>query len=169
MSLLVDGNPETKDSVRASKSRITDHIESVCRKSSRCIDTLVIYLNGPTLPNGDMLMWDRNSDGSASASEILTIKELLNPFKKCGAKHFLIIADQNYAGHIIDEVKTGVKLRYKNFGKIHVVSASTKRSWAWDRSFTKKFIEYDNFDSGTSSRKISDIVKVNISKVRNQN
>lgn len=120
----------------------------------------------PTLKNnGDLLLWDHNADGSHSDTETIKIDRLLAPLKRCGAKNYLIIADQNYAGRIIYEVKRGRQLGFRNFDKIHVVAASSSESYSWKRSFTKNFILYDNvhIDSANetaSSRRISDIYKV---------
>ena len=146
------------------------HIEDVCKKSRQCIDTLVLYLNGPTLKaNGDLLLWDHNADGIYSETETIKLVDLLAPLRRCGAKNYLVIADQNYAGRIITEVERGRALGYRNFNKIHVVTASSERSYTWKRSFTKNFIHHDNilFDRRVNetgpTRRIKDIFKVDSS------
>lgn len=111
------------------------------------------------------MLWDRDSDGKAAKAEIIEIPKLLEPLRTCSAKNFLIIADQNYAGHIIGEVLTQKELGYDNFKRVHVIAASTRKSYSWGRDFTKKFIELDNvhIDSRVDtspSRKISLIYKV---------
>lgn len=126
----------------------------------------MIYLNGPTTKSGDLLLWDWNADGKASRSEILTIDELLYPIQNCNAKNYLLIADQNYAGHVIAYVELGRKLKKRNFEKITVLTASNKNSYTWKRDFTKMFIRLDNnmIDDPTMSsptaRRISSIAKV---------
>ena len=145
---------------------ITRHVRSVCSRDVKCIDTFVIYLNGPTTKNGDLLLWDWNTDGKASRSEILTIDELLYPIQNCNAKNYLLIADQNYAGHVIEYVELGRKLKKRNFEKITVLTASNKNSYTWKRDFTKMFIRLDNnmIDdpkvSSPTARRISSIAKV---------
>lgn len=146
-------------------STIVQHVKDVCSKDTQCIDTFVVYLNGPATKDGNILLWDWNQDGSAGNTEVLSIKDLLAPLKNCNAKNFLFIVDQNFAGHFIDQVKQGRKSNLRNFDKIHVLTASNKNTYSWSRDFTRKFIEYDNnhIDSKyakTFARKISSIAKV---------
>ena len=165
--LTVDQNPRTQDTYPATESTgVMNHIEHICRKRRQCIDTFVIYLNGPTLKkNGNLLLWDHNADGSNSDTETIKIADLLAPIRRCGAKNYLIIADQNYAGRIIAEVEKGRRKNYRNFRNIHVVTASSSHSYSWRRTFTKAFILYDNvyIDSANetaSTRRIADIYRV---------
>ncbi|XP_057293429.1 uncharacterized protein LOC130622051 isoform X1 [Hydractinia symbiolongicarpus] len=164
-TINLDKHTSTRDTYPATDANaIIDHIKKVCTKRPQCIDTFVLYLNGPALPNGNIMLWDRDSDGKAAKAEIIEIPKLLEPLKTCNAKNFLIIADQNYAGHIIGEVVTQKNLGYDNFKRVHVIAASTRRSYSWGRDFTKKFIELDNvhIDSRVDtspSRKISLIYK----------
>lgn len=143
-----------------------NHIEHICRKSRQCIDTFVLYLNGPTLKNkGDLLLWDHNADGSYSDTETIKLNELLAPLRRCGAKNYIIIADQNYAGRIIRLVKKGRLAGYRNFNKIHVITASSEMSYSWKSSFTENFILHDNVNMDSpferaSTRRIADIYKV---------
>ena len=148
---------------------ITRHVRAVCSRDVKCIDTFVIYLNGPTTKSGDLLLWDWNADGKASRSEILTIEELLYPIQNCNAKNYLLVADQNYAGHLVEYVQLGRKLKRRNFDKITVLTASNKNSYTWKRDFTKMFVQLDNslIDEKTTShqakpsaRRISSIAEV---------
>ena len=124
---------------------ILSHIGDICKISSECIDSFVIYLNGPTLMNGNMLLWDRNRDGVADGTEILKVRQLLGTLEDCNASWITIIADQNYAGHLVDRIRD-LRSRRANqvFEKISVYASSTKRSYTWDRSFTRYWIARDN-------------------------
>lgn len=159
----------TQDTIPAvDASSILQHVKEVCSKDTKCIDTFVMYFNGPVTRSGDLLLWDWNQDGVVSSTETLSVKDLLAQFQDCNAKNYLLIVDQNFAGHFIDHVKQGRALKYRNFEKIHVLTASNKKSLSWKRDFTEKFIEYDNNhidskDAPTFARRISYIAKVNIS------
>jgi len=160
----VDGDKKADTVPAVDVSTITRQVKSVCSKFTTCIDTFVIYLNGPTTKNGDLLLWDWNGDGKASNSEILSIAELILPLKDCNAKNVLIIADQNYAGHLIDHVDRGRDTgNYKN---VHVITATNRGSYSWGRDFTKMFIKLDNdmIDKGyvetPNARRISSIAEV---------
>lgn len=142
----VDKNKKTKDTVPATEAGgILSHIGDICRISPDCIDSFVIYLNGPTLMNGNMLLWDRNRDGIADGTEVLKVRQLLETLEDCNASWITIIADQNYAGHLVDRIRDlrGRKAN-KVFEKISVYTSSTKRSYTWNRDFTMKWIERDN-------------------------
>ena len=160
-----DNNSDTYPAI--SDSRITSHVQSICSKSSRCIDTFVIYLNGPTTKNGDLVLWDWDKDKKAIDSEILTVEELVSSLRHCNAKNVLIIADQNYAGHLIDHVQRQRASGRKSFMKVHILTATDKGSYAWKRDFTQMFIKLDNDMIGNAgqvtkpnSRRISSIAEV---------
>jgi len=44
------------------KASIRNHITSLCQ-TALCVDSLVLYLNGPTISDGSILLWDINGDG----------------------------------------------------------------------------------------------------------
>jgi len=141
----LDGQKSTKETEPAvESSKIVNHIkEEICTQKSRCVDTLTLYLNGPTFQNGDILLWDRNRDGHATDLEVLKLDDLLKPLGNCGARNIIIIADQNYAGHIISKI-LNLRKTNSNYDKVHVITASSKRSWSYSRDFTKGLIQYDN-------------------------
>uniref|UniRef100_A0A069DNE7 Putative cnidarian restricted protein n=1 Tax=Clytia hemisphaerica TaxID=252671 RepID=A0A069DNE7_9CNID len=65
-TIELDGDLKAKETVPAVDAlTITRHVRSVCSRNTKCIDTFVIYLNGPTTKNGDLLLWDWNADGKA--------------------------------------------------------------------------------------------------------
>ena len=115
--------------------------------------------------NGNMLLWDRNRDGIADGTEILKVKQLLETLEDCNASWITIIADQNYAGHLVDRIRD-LRAREANkvFEKISVYTSSTKRSYTWDRDFTKKWIERDNIwlqkNQTGVARKMREVYKV---------
>ncbi len=162
---LVDKNKRTKDTVPATEAGgILSHISDICKIQSKCIDTFIIYLNGPTMMNGNMLLWDRNRDGIADGTEILKVRQLLEALKNCNASWITIIADQNYAGHLLDRIRD---LRTRNvnaFKRISVYASSTKRSYTWNRDFTTKWIKRDNIwlqkNQTGVARKMRDVYKV---------
>ncbi|XP_012566880.1 uncharacterized protein LOC100214463 isoform X1 [Hydra vulgaris] len=161
----LDGNPNTQDTLPADDSNvISNHLKHVCELNEHCIDTLTIYLNGPTLRNGDILLWDKNKDGTASDFGKLSINKLLSPLENCGAKDIIIIADQNHAGHIIDEVTKGRKRGIKNFNNIFVIASSAKDTYTYKRDFTQKFIQLDNVHIDSSTSIATSRLLVNISK-----
>lgn len=164
--LIVNNDAVAQDTIPAvDASSIVQHVKEVCSKDTKCIDTFVIYLNGPATSSGDLLLWDFNQDGVVGTTETLSISNLLAPLRDCNAKNYLLIVDQNFAGHFIEHVKKGRALKYRNFENIHVLTASNKQSLSWKRDFTEKFIEYDNNhidsqDAPTFARRISYIAKV---------
>ena len=143
--ISVDKDKKTKDTVPATEAGgILSHIGDICRISSACIDSFVIYLNGPTMMNGNMLLWDRNRDGIADGTEILKVKQLLEVLEDCNASWITIIADQNYAGHLVDRIRDLRERQvYMVLEKLSVYTSSTKRSYTWDRDFTKNWIQRD--------------------------
>ncbi len=143
---------------------ILSHITDICRISTRCIDTFLLYLNGPTMMNGNMLLWDRNRDGIADGTEILKVRQLLEALKNCNASWITIIADQNYAGHLLDRIRD---LRARNediFKRISVYASTTKKSYTWNRDFTKYWIQRDNIwlqkNQTGVARKMREVYKV---------
>ena len=163
--VLVDKNPKTAETFPAfSSSKIIRHLKYICQRKHRCVDTITVYLNGPTFLNGDILLWDRNRDGRATDMEVLTIDELLTPFGNCGARNVLLLADQNYAGNIVNRIR---KLRNKSsqYNNVHVITASSKKSLSYERTFTEEFIKRDNVwiddrSATAQARQIKHIFKV---------
>lgn len=95
--------------------------------------------------NGNMLLWDRNRDGIADGTEVLKVRQLLEALEDCNASWITIIADQNYAGHLVDRMRDlRVRRANKVFEKLSVYASSTKRSYTWDRHFTTTWIEKDS-------------------------
>ena len=117
------------------------------------------------MQNGNMLLWDRNRDGIADGAEILKVRQLLQTLKNCNASWITIIADQNYAGHLLDRIRD-LRTRKVNpiFERISVYASATKRSYTWNRDFTKKWIERDNIwlqkNQTGVARKMRDVYKV---------
>lgn len=115
--------------------------------------------------NGNMLLWDRNRDGIADGTEILKVRQLLGTLAGCSATWITIIADQNYAGHLVDRIRD-LRARKANpvFEKISVYTSTTKRSYTWDRYFTKTWVERDNIwiqkNQTGVARKTREIYKV---------
>ena len=169
----VDGNKRTKETVPATEAAgILSYISNICTRGPQCVDTLVIYLNGPAMMNGNMLLWDRNGDGIADGTEILRIRQILERLKNCSATWVNIIADQNYAGHLVDKIREE-KLRHSDstdsiYHKISVYTSTTKRSYSWGNEFTRKWIQTDNIFLETNQTGVARKMR-NVYKVRHHN
>ena len=66
------------------KDAIRNHISTLCRVTN-CVETLVIYLNNPTMNDGTSLLWDTNGDGVVSV--VGSIRSALKP--SIGEMHFV--------------------------------------------------------------------------------
>ncbi|GFR60045.1 hypothetical protein ElyMa_003521400, partial [Elysia marginata] len=88
----------------AMKLALRHHLKQMCR-TVRCVDTLGIYLNSPTLHGGDMLLWDLNRNGLAEKMERYSVEELLSDIANCSANFVQVLVDQSYAGEISHAVK----------------------------------------------------------------
>ncbi|XP_034041995.1 uncharacterized protein si:ch211-67e16.11 [Thalassophryne amazonica] len=79
------------------KTLIRNHVSHICRKQ-HCADSLVLYLNSPTLSDGTMLLWDANLNGIADLKERYSVTELLADLAGCTATRVLVFVDQSYNG-----------------------------------------------------------------------
>ncbi|KAK9505660.1 hypothetical protein O3M35_009658 [Rhynocoris fuscipes] len=76
------------------------HLRTLCEKRL-CADSLVIYMNSPTRPDGATLLWDVDSNGEFDETEVYTIRELLRDLENCKARRTILLADQSYGGEIV--------------------------------------------------------------------
>uniref|UniRef100_A0A0A9X1G7 V(D)J recombination activating protein 1 n=1 Tax=Lygus hesperus TaxID=30085 RepID=A0A0A9X1G7_LYGHE len=76
------------------------HLRTLC-ETARCADSLVLYLNSPTRPDGASLLWDRDSNGEADETEVYTMKELLRDIDGCKAKRVVVLADQSFSEELV--------------------------------------------------------------------
>ncbi|XP_014252962.1 uncharacterized protein LOC106668580 [Cimex lectularius] len=82
------------------KLAIRYHIRTLC-ETKRCADSIVIYLNSPSLPDGSLLLWDSNNDGVHDEGEIYSIRDFFRDIVKCSATRLIILVDQSYGGEMV--------------------------------------------------------------------
>lgn len=84
----------------ALKLALRYHVHRLC-ETARCADTLLLYLNGPTLPGGASLLWDADGNGQLDETEMYSARELLRDVSHCGARRVVVVADQSYARDLV--------------------------------------------------------------------
>ncbi|XP_077973961.1 uncharacterized protein LOC144429658 [Styela clava] len=86
------------------KSAIRHHISTLC-SSEFCVDSFVIYLNGPSTSDGAILLWDKNGDGLVDTEESYTAQEVISDVTGCAANQVILMVDQSYSDAVVSELK----------------------------------------------------------------
>ncbi|KAL4609049.1 hypothetical protein GN956_G24344 [Arapaima gigas] len=103
------------------KEAVRKHVSFICRRQ-HCADSLVLYLNSPTLSDGTMLLWDVNNNGEADPKERYSMEELLADLAGCRARRVLLFVEQSYSGTVHKRLSSSQKHR-------NVVLLTPARSW----------------------------------------
>lgn len=101
-SNLTIEQPYVHERLEAKKPNVRNHLRTMCR--SECVDSLVLYLNGPTLADGSMLFWDENGNGKVDLDERYSVKELVDDVADCHASQLVILAQQGHAHELAREL-----------------------------------------------------------------
>ncbi|XP_064456265.1 uncharacterized protein LOC135367087 [Ornithodoros turicata] len=107
------------------------HLQRMCQ-SSRCVDSLFLYLNSPVLLDGSSLLWDVDGNGQADEEETYTIKELLFDLKNCSARQVILLADQNFSGELAKAFA-----RSKSHNNVIFFGSTQKDEYAWRSELTR--------------------------------
>ena len=158
--LLVDGNPNTKDSVPADNEfKIRDQIKDLCL--SECVDSLVIYLNKPTKSNGAMLVWDGNNDGFAEESERYEVREFFDDLKNCKANQVTVLADHSFSALLLERFRYAKRHSSRGTLKnVVVVTSASSDGYSTRGSFTEKWVRY-SVHRHNRQRCLKDVIQVN--------
>ncbi|CAB3368085.1 Hypothetical predicted protein [Cloeon dipterum] len=114
------------------KESFKKHLRTLCN-TKPCVETLVLYLNSPTLPNGNSLLWDADKNGEASPEEQFTVDEMLSSLQDCSAKQVVLLVDQSYSGVFTKKQSKNRKLR----SNVIIVTSTSERQAAFGSDFRK--------------------------------
>ncbi|XP_071950084.1 uncharacterized protein [Antedon mediterranea] len=119
------------------KNAIRNHLSGLC--SSGCnVDTLILYLNSPALPDGRSLLWDIDENGQMAASEMISVREILEDISDCKASHVYLIVDQSYSGIFAEEIR-----KSKTHENVVVFTSGNKTEYSWRSDLTNAW-SYSN-------------------------
>lgn len=134
-----------------SSTVVSEYIRKICR-SGPCVDTLTLYLTGPSTGDGSLLFWD-NGDGITQDSELYSPRKLLDDIKNCSAKRVFLVADYSYSGALIDRLKK--KRHPKQFSNLMAILSSSSKEPAWRSDFTHAFIKHNK--QGNTTTCVADV------------
>ncbi|XP_033111112.1 uncharacterized protein LOC117112156 isoform X2 [Anneissia japonica] len=112
------------------KNAIRNHLSGLCSEGCNA-DSLIIYLNSPALPDGRSLLWDSDGNGQMDASEMLSVRELLEDIANCQAAHVYMIIDQSYSGIFADEIR-----KSNDHDNVVVFTSGNKTEYSWRSDLT---------------------------------
>ncbi|XP_030846178.1 uncharacterized protein LOC593876 isoform X2 [Strongylocentrotus purpuratus] len=119
------------------KMAIQSHLSTLCR-TPYCVESLVIYLNSPTLADGTMLLWDTNQDGIANVDEQYTVSEFLEDISDCNARHIYIIADQSFSGRLVDALQ--LRSDTPHHENVVVFTSGGSLEYSWNSELTNRWM-----------------------------
>ncbi|XP_065336407.1 uncharacterized protein LOC135937225 [Cloeon dipterum] len=114
------------------KESFKKYLRTLCN-TKPCVETLVIYLNSPTLPNGNSLLWDADNNGVASFEEQFTVDEMLSSLQDCSANQVVLLVDQSYSGVFTMKQSKNRKLR----SNVIIVTSTSERQAAFGSDFSE--------------------------------
>jgi len=142
------------------KGYVRSYLKNVCQSS--CVKSFVVYLNGPTLEDGSVLLWDGNHNGIADKEEKYSPEEIFDDLSSCQADHIFIIADQSFSYKLTEEFqKRSLPSKYSllaigdrknpyNFGKLSTKILKSLRREPF--SFWPKVLAANNIVSQLSQQ-----------------
>lgn len=139
-----------------SSAVVREYIRKICR-SGPCVDTLTLYLTGPSTGDGSLLFWD-NGDGITQESELYSPRHLLDDIKNCSAKRVFLVADYSYSGALINRLKNRMKRHPKQFSNLMAILSSSWEEPAWRSDFTDAFIKHNK--EGITTTCVADVFQV---------
>ena len=120
------------------------------------MDTLTLYLTGPSTGDGFLLFWD-NGDGITQDSEFYSPRDLLDDIKNCSAKRVFLVADYSYSGALIKKLENRMTRHPKQFSNVMAMSSSLYEP-AWRSDFTDAFIKHNK--QGITTTCVADVFQV---------
>lgn len=140
-----DADPDLRHAIYPSSMKLGAryHLRSLCA-SPLCTDSLVLYLAGPTLNDGTLLLWDQDRNGLLRGGEVYTPRELLRDLENCAARQVTVLVDASYAGEIVKAFAHSKK--HKN---VQVYAAGGSDDYSWGTEFTRHWTHYSHTHSCT--------------------
>ncbi|XP_071491704.1 uncharacterized protein [Diadema antillarum] len=118
------------------KIAIQNHLSALCR-NPYCVESLVIYLNSPTLADGTMLLWDLDQDGIADENEQYTVAEFLHDIADCSARQVYIIADQSFSGRLVSALESAPDQHHPN---VVIFTSGGSLEYSWNSELTSQWV-----------------------------
>lgn len=120
------------------------HLRSLCA-TPLCTDSLVVFLAGPALNDGTILLWDEDHNGLVRGGEAYSPRELLHDLQECLARQVTLLIDTSYAGEIVTAFAKSKK--HKN---VQVFGAGGSDDYSWGREFSSHWSHYAHTHSCTA-------------------
>ncbi|XP_045601459.1 uncharacterized protein [Procambarus clarkii] len=141
-----DADPALQHAVYPSSMKLglRYHLRSLCA-TPLCTDSLVVYLAGPALNDGTILLWDEDRNGLVRGGEAYSPRELLRDLQECAARQVTVLVDTSYAGEIVTAFAKSKK--HKN---VQVFGAGGSDDYSWGREFSSHWSHYAHTHSCTA-------------------
>ena len=151
-------SPHQRDKSYAVNSAITvkEYISKLCR-SSPCVDTITLYLTGPSKSDGSLLFWD-NGNGLTDNSELYSPRELLDDVKNCSARRLFIVADYSYSGAMVNKIKNRMERHPRLYRNLVAISSTSWNQSSWRSDFAEAFVKRSK--EGMTTKCVTDVVEV---------
>ncbi|XP_045122251.1 uncharacterized protein LOC123510870 [Portunus trituberculatus] len=120
------------------------HLRSLCA-TPLCTDSLVLYLTGPSLHDGTLLLWDEDRNGLMRAGEVYSPKELLKDLRNCAARQVTVLVDTSYGGEIVNAFASS-----RDHHNVQVYAAAGSGEYSWGHEFSSHWLHYNHLDSCTA-------------------
>ncbi|XP_076819417.1 uncharacterized protein LOC143465133 [Clavelina lepadiformis] len=126
----------------SNKAAVRNHISTLCH-SALCVDSLVIFLNGPATSNGALLLKDINKNGVADTNELYGVNEILADVAQCDANHLFIFVDQSYSGAMTLALRQRIHddefaaERRSTWNRVVLLTSGDAWEWSWYRDATE--------------------------------
>ncbi|CAM1307787.1 Uncharacterised protein g4688 [Pycnogonum litorale] len=142
----------------AKKSAMRYHINKMCN-SAHCVDSFVMYVNGPATHDGSILLWDVDSNGIVGTYEKYTVDELMEDLEECLARRIFIVADYSYSGRLAAGFESSSK--HKN---VQVFASGRPSEYSYRSEFTDHWAHFKHLHTCTSQ-----VQQASQTAVRNSN
>ncbi|CAL4068239.1 unnamed protein product, partial [Meganyctiphanes norvegica] len=120
------------------------HLRSVCA-APLCADSLVVYLTGPAMSDGTIMLWDEDKDGLLRSGEVYTPRELAKDLENCAARQVTLLVDGSYSAEVIKPFKKSKK--HKN---VQVFTSGDSEDYSWRTEFASHWTHYSHMHSCTT-------------------
>ena len=139
-----------------SPSSAKEYINKLCG-SLLCVDTVTLYLTGPSKSDGSLLFWD-NGNGLTDDSELYSPKELLEDVKNCSARRLFIVADYSYSGAMVNKIKSRMERHPGHYRNLVAISSTSWNQSSWRSDFSEAFVKHSK--EGMTTKCVTDVVEV---------
>jgi len=133
-----------------------EYIKKLCG-SSVCVDTVTLYLTGPSKSDGSLLFWD-DGNGLTDNSELYSPRELLEDVKNCSARRLYIVADYSYSGAMIEKIKIRMERHPAHYRNLVAISSTLWNQSSWRSDFAEAFVKH--IKEGVTTKCVTDVVEV---------